>query len=190
MRRLVPILAAAALLAAGCSDDADPVAAPDPTTATPTTTAPTTTAARTTAAPRTSAPKPAPTTPAETVDADCPYADRDTMSGTVGQRLTRTTVTKTKPHVGCAYYRPNGEKAVDIRVTVLATPAAARAKAAATAGASSNPVDDVADGGSVAVVADGTLIGVSEGATLVVVKINQRVPLEAIEIAKYVVAKT
>ena len=111
------------------------------------------------------------------------------MAGTVGQHLERITVTKTKPYVGCAYYRPNGEKAVDIKVSVLGSAAAAKAKAAATAGRTSNPVEDVADGGSVAVVSDGTVIAVSEGAKLVVIKINQRVPIEAIEVAKFVVAK-
>lgn len=184
VRRLVPVLAAATVLAAGCTADGDPVARPDPTTA-----AASTPAARTTA-PRTTPPKasPAPTPPPVTVEAECPYADRDAMSGIVGQRLTRTTVVRTRPHVGCGYYRPDGERAVDIEVTVLAGASAARARAAAAAGRTSDPVRDVADGGSVAVVDDGTVLGVSEGAKLVVVKVNQRVPLEAVEIAKLVVA--
>jgi hypothetical protein len=47
----------------------------------------------------------------------------------------------------------------------------------------------VADGGTVAITAAGAVLAVSKGAALVVVRINQRISLEAIEIAKLVVAK-
>jgi Domain of unknown function (DUF2020) len=181
-------LAVAGLAAAGCSGTDEPVAAPTVAAPTATTTAaaPRTTApTRTTAKPTTSRPTPPPVTS----DADCPYADRELMSGTVGQRIGRTTVTRTRPHVGCGYYRGDGEKAVDIAVSVLGSAAAAQARAIALVGKSANPVDGVADGGAVAVIDNGTLLAVSKGATLVVVRVNQRVPLEAVEIAKLVVAK-
>ena len=142
-------------------------------------------AARTTPARPRATPTPRPVT----VDAPCPYADADTIAATVGQRISRTTVTQTRPHVGCGFYRPNGERAADVAVTVLASPAAARSQAIAVAGAAANPVDGVADGGAVAVTDTGAVLGVSKGRTLVVVRINQRISLEAVEIAKLVVAK-
>ena len=72
---------------------------------------------------------------------------------------------------------------------MLASPAAARARAVAAAGAGANPVDGVADGGAVAITDAGAVLGVSKGRALVVVRINQRISLEAVEIAKLVVAK-
>jgi hypothetical protein len=111
------------------------------------------------------------------------------VSDIVGQRLGRTTVTRTRPHVGCGYYRGDGEKAVDIAVSVLGSAAAAQARALAIPGAAANPVEDVADGGAAAVTDAGTVLAISEGRTLVVVRVNQRVPIEAVEIAKLVVAK-
>jgi hypothetical protein len=176
------MLAAAAAFAAGCTGGGDSV--PAPTTSAP---AGTTAARATTPPPSRTVVRSTP--PPVTTEADCPYADRDVMSETVGQRLVRTTVTSTRPHVGCGYYRPNGEKAVDIAVSVLASAATAQARAVALGGKSANPVSGIADGGVVAVVDTGSLLAVSKGATLVVVRVNQSVPLEAIEVAKFVVAK-
>ena len=174
---------------AGCGGSVDGSAAPATATAVPTA-APTRTPPATPAgtparrtAPRTSTPPPV------TVDAPCPYADATTIAETVGQRVARITVTRTSPHVGCAYYRSNGEKAVDVSVSVAASPAAAQARALAVAGGSANPVDGVGDGGAVSVSDAGSLLAVSEGRVLVVVRVNQPVPLEAVEIAKLVVAK-
>ena len=111
------------------------------------------------------------------------------MAGTVGQHLDRSTVTKTTPHPGCAYYRPNGEKAVDIAVSLEASAIAAQSKAIALGGSAAEPVNALADGGVVAVTDTGAILAVSAGRTLVVVRINQRSSLEATEIAKLVVAK-
>lgn len=174
------LLALAVAGTGGCAPSADDGAA---TPAAPTTTA--------TVAPRTTAARPAPkpTPKPVTVDAPCPYADAGTIAGTVGQRISRTTVTRTRPHVGCGFYRPSGEKAADIAVSVLASPAAAQARATAIAGAAANPVDDVGDGGAVTITDTGAVLGVSKGRALVVVRINQRISLEAVEIARMVVAK-
>ena len=98
-------------------------------------------------------------------------------------------MTQTRPHVGCGFYRPSGEKAADIAVSVLASPAAAQARAIAVAGAGANPVDHVGDGGAVTITDTGAVLGVSKGRALVVVRINQRISLEAVEIARMVVAK-
>ena len=145
----------------------------------------------------TGAPTPAPSpteaatpsrTPPATVDAPCPYADAATVMDIVGQHIARITVTRTTPHPGCAFYRPNGEKAADVAVSVLANPAAAQAEAIRLTGPTANPVDSVGDGGTVAITGDGATLAVSSGAALVVVRINQRVSLEAIELAKLVVA--
>ena len=177
-------LLALALAAGGCSQPAVDTAAPT----TPITSAPAPTAA---AAPTTTTrkPAPAPTPKPDTVDAPCPYVDAATVAGTVGQRIYRTTVTTTRPHVGCGFHRANGEKAADIAVSVLATPAAAQARAIAVAGAAANPVTGVGDGGAVTITDTGAVLGVSKGRALVVVRINQRISLAAVEIARMVVAK-
>jgi Domain of unknown function (DUF2020) len=176
---------AAGLLLAGCDTAGQDSAAPVPTTAAPSTAATITPSAR----PTRSAAPPLRTPPPVTLDAPCPYADVPTVMDIVGQHIARTTVTTTTPHPGCAFYRPNAEKAADIAVSVLPTAAAARARAVGLPGPSANPVDSVADGGAVAITGDGALLAVSKGRAVVVVRINQRVSLEAIELAKLVVAK-
>jgi hypothetical protein len=143
---------------------------------------------------RTPAGTPAPSatparTPPVTVDAPCPYADAAAVMDIVGQHVARTTVTKTTPHPGCSFYRPNAEKAAEISVSVLPSAKAAQTEAIRLTGPTANPVDSVGDGGTVAVTADGALLAVSKGPALVVVRINQRISLEAIELAKLVVAK-
>jgi hypothetical protein len=173
-------LVALAAAGAGC------VSSGDDDTAAPTASAPA--PATTAAVPTGTAVRPTPPKPV-TLDAPCPYADAGTVAETVGQRIARTTVTRTRPHVGCGFYRANGEQAADIAVSVLASPAAAQARAIAVAGAAANPVDGVGDGGAVRVTATGALLGVSKGRALVVVRINQRISLEAVEIARMVVAK-
>ena len=74
-------------------------------------------------------------------------------------------------------------------MSVLPTAAAAQARAITLPGKGANPVGTVADGGTVAITVGGAVLAVSKGAALVVVRINQRISLEAIEIAKLVVAK-
>jgi UPF0176 protein len=173
---------AAGILLAGCDTATQDSAAPVPTIARSATTTP----ARPTTTP---APAPTPTRPAVTVDGPCPYADRDTVMDIIGQHLLRTTVTSTTPHPGCAFYRPNAEKAVEIAVSVLPTAAAAQARAITLPGRGANPVQTVADGGTVAITGTGAVLAVSKGRTLVVVRINQPISLEAVEIAELVVAK-
>lgn len=177
--RLAIVLGLAGLLLAGC-DGGDREAAPAPSTqaATPSSTR----VATPTRTPPTRTPQPV------TVEAPCPYADAATVRDIVGQHIARVTVTRTTPHPGCAFYRPNGEKAADVAVSVLANPAAAQAEAIRLTGPTANPVDSVGDGGTVAITGDGATLAVSSGAALVVVRINQRVSLEAIELAKLVVA--
>ena len=93
----------------------------------------------------------------------------------IGQHIARTTVTTTTPHPGCAFYRPNAEKAAEIAVSVLPSATAAQtAGDPAAAAAVANPVDSVGDGGTVAITGDGAVLAVSKGPALVVVRINQR----------------
>jgi hypothetical protein len=172
----------AGVLLAGCDTATQDSAAPVPTVV-PTTTAPAK------PKPKPTTPKPVPTRPAVTTDGPCPYADRATVMDIIGQHLDRTTVTSTTPHPGCAYYRPNAEKAAEIAVSVLPTAAAAQAQAVKVPGRGANPVDTVGDGGTVAITPGGAVLAVSKGTALVVVRINQRISLEAVEIAKLVVAK-
>jgi hypothetical protein len=129
------------------------------------------------------------TPPAAPVEGSCPYASTEQVAETVGQHLSRATVTPTRPHPGCSFFRPNGERAADIQVTVLATAVAAQAKAVALGGRGANPVGSVGDGGVVALTPTGALLAVSKGRALVVVRINQRISLEARELAGYVVAR-
>jgi hypothetical protein len=182
--RLAIVLGLAALLLAGC-DGGDREAAPAPSTqaATPTPTR----VATPTRTPPTRIP-PTRTPPPVTVEAPCPYAAAATVRDIIGQHIARVTVTRTTPHPGCAFYRPNGEKAADVAVSALANPIAAQAEAIRLTGPTANPVDSVGDGGTVAITRDGATLAVSIGPALVVVRINQRVSLEAIELAKLVVA--
>jgi hypothetical protein len=172
-------LAGLSVAVAGCSGSSDGGAAATPTVAA------SSPAARPTATPTSARRSPRPAT----VDAVCPYADATTIAETVGQRIARTTVTQTRPHVGCAYYRANGEQAVEIAVSTAVDPVTAQTRALAIAGPSANPVDDVGDGGAVTVTDAGSVLAVSAGTTIVVVRINQRVSLEAVEIARMVVAR-
>ena len=179
MRLTIVLGLAAGLLLAGC-DGGNREAAPAPSTE-----AATRTPAQGVTPTRT---PPSRTPPPVTVDAPCPYAGAATVRDIVGQHIARVTVTRTTPHPGCAFYRPNGEKAADVAVSVLANPAAAQAEAIRLTGPTANPVDSVGDGGTVAITGDGATLAASSGAALVVVRINQRVSLEAIELAKLVVA--
>ena len=174
MRLAIVLGLTAGLLLAGCE-----AAGQEAPPASPTRTAPPTTAPGT----------PARTRPPVTVDAPCPYASAATVMDIVGQHIARTTVTSTTPHPGCAFYRPNGEKAADLAVSVLASATAAQAEAIRLTGPGANPVDSVADGGTVVITGDGALLAVSKSRALVVVRINQPVSLEAIELAKLVVAR-
>ena len=175
---------AGGLLLTGCGGAAEDQATP--TVAATTAAAPT---PRPTPAPKPTPARPTPTRPAVTTEGPCPYADRATVMDIVGQHLSRTTVTSTTPHPGCAFYRTNGEKAAEIAVSVLPTAAAAQARAIAVPGRGANPVETVADGGTVAITPDGAVLAVSKGRALVVVRINQRISLEAVEIAKLVAAR-
>lgn len=178
MRRAI-LLGLAALVVAGCSDDPGGTAAPGRVAATVTTPS---------GGPPTASPA-RPTRPPAEVEAPCPYADAETIAGTVGQRIYRITVTRTTPYPGCGFYRGNDEKAVDIAVSALPEATTARARAVALPGRSADPVDGVGDGGAVAVTDAGCVLAVSTGRALVVVRVNQHVPLEAVEIAKLVVGE-
>jgi hypothetical protein len=115
--------------------------------------------------------------------------DTDSVAGIVGQHISRTTVTPTRPHPGCSFHRANGERAVGVVVSVLPGPIQAQNKAISIGGPAANPVDGLGDGGVVAVTADGAVLAVSKGRMLVVVRINQRSSLEAKEIAGHVISR-
>lgn len=131
----------------------------------------------------TSTPRPT----ASTVDAACPYIDTETVKDTIGQHLSRTTVTSTTPHPSCAFYRPDGGLAAEITVSEQANSIAAQNDALGQVGKDSNPVTGIGDYGVVAIVDDGALLAVTKGSSLVLIKINQKSSLEAREIAKAVV---
>jgi hypothetical protein len=114
--------------------------------------------------------------------------DASAVAGIVGQHIARTTVTPTRPYPGCSFYRPNGEPAAEVAVSVLAGPIQAQARAIAIGGQAANPVSGIGDGGVVRVTGDGAVLAISQSKTLIVVRINQRSSLEAKEIARYVLA--
>lgn len=131
---------------------------------------------------------PTTTAPASTVDGPCPYFDTQKLMDTIGQHLSRSTVTSTKPHPSCTFYRPDDAVATKITVTEQVSPNAAQTAALQTAGGNlANPVDGIGDYGAVRVVDDGTLLAVTKGTSLVVVKINQKSSLQAKEVARLVV---
>jgi hypothetical protein len=98
-------------------------------------------------------------------------------------------VTPTRPYPGCSFYRPNGEPAAGVTVSVLPGPIQAQSEAIAIGGQAANPVTGIGDGGVVRVTGEGAVLAVSRSRTLVVVRINQRSSLEAKELARYVLAR-
>jgi Domain of unknown function (DUF2020)/Protein of unknown function (DUF3558) len=185
----VVLVLAGAVALAGCSSGSGTQADPGAGSQAPPSSAPATTR------PPATRPKP-PSRPVQTpppspVEGTCPYVPSDTVQDVVGQHITRTTVTPTTPHPGCSFYRPNGEKAADIEVSVLATAVAAQTRAIQLGGKGANGITgrDLGDGGVVAISETGALLAVSKGRALVVVRINQRISLEARELATYVVAR-
>jgi hypothetical protein len=126
--------------------------------------------------------------PAATRDAECPYFGRGFAVQTIGQHLARSTVTSTRPYSGCTLYRPDGGKAIDIRVTAYPTALAAGERAVTLLGRGANPVA-VGDHAVVAIVADGTRLAASKGRYVLQVFINQQSSLEAHDIAVAVVNK-
>lgn len=152
-------------------------------------------------APAATEPSAEPTAPAETSSAsrvatsavpepviaegDCFYLDTGFVEETVGQRISRTTYTSTSHEElpGCTFYRPDGEPAVDVAVTALSTAVQAQNAAVELGTPAAIPVDDIADGGVVLVATEGTVLAVSSGRTLLVVRVNQQSSLEARAIA-------
>jgi len=129
-----------------------------------------------------------PTTPVLTRDGDCPYFGRGFAMQTIGQHLTRSTVTSTRPYSGCTLYRPDGGKAIDIRVTAYPTALVAGQRVVTLLGPTANPVD-VGEHAVVAIVADGTRLAASKGRYVLQVYINQQSSLEAHDIAMAVANK-
>jgi hypothetical protein len=72
-------------------------------------------------------------------------------------------------------------------VSVLASVTAAESRVIAIGGRAANPVDGIGDGGVVSVNAGGSVLAVSAGRTLVVVRINLQSSLGAKDIARAVV---
>jgi hypothetical protein len=129
------------------------------------------------------------TRPVTTTEGPCPYVDTATVMNTIGQHLARSTVTSTRPHPSCAFYRPDGGLAAQITVSEEPNPVAAQNLALERAGQSANPVDGIGDYGAVTITDEGALLAVTKARTLVVVQINQKSSLQAKEIARIVVGK-
>lgn len=128
---------------------------------------------------------PAPTTQA--VDQPCPYLDTEFVKGTVGQHLSKVTVTTVTPPTGplpqCDFARANGEVAVTVSSATIKDAAEAMSLALQFA-PDGNPVS-AGEGGSVLVKKGGneTVLAAYKGTALVYVTINQESSLEATEVA-------
>ncbi|PRZ42754.1 uncharacterized protein DUF2020 [Antricoccus suffuscus] len=175
MSGLFAIGALATLLVAGCSGTP---AKSDSSSASPSTSSTASASDSSTAAP-------APTTQA--VEAACPYLDTEFVKGTIGQHLSKVTVTTVTPPTGplpqCAFARPNGEVAVTVSSTTV-TDAAQAMSLALQFAPDGNPVS-AGEGGSVLVKKGGneTVLAAYKGTALLYVTINQESSLEATEIA-------
>ena len=108
---------------------------------------------------------------------------------TVGQHLSRSTVTTTTPYPGCTFYRPDDAMAIEVQVSIQPTALLAQRRAVTMLGTAANPVTDVGDHGTVAIVADGARLAASKGRVLIFVWVNQQVSLQAHDIAAAVAAK-
>ncbi len=125
-----------------------------------------------------------------TTEQDCPYLDTAFVEDTVGQQTPTVTTTGVPggPPPGCTFAKPNGEPAAAVEITRAADPIAARTAAVErVAGIGGTAVDDVADGGGIAVGDGQTVLAVADGVLVVVVTINQESSLQAREIALVVV---
>lgn len=168
-RSLLAVPAALALLLlGGCGAPAQRPSFADATTPA----APATTTAAATA-PASSA------APVVTRDGPCPYFTTSFAMETVGQHLTRSTVTSQTPYPACVLYRPDGNPAVKIQVIEAATVIKAQEQAVTELGASANPVPGVGDKGTVAIVGDGARLVVSKGRYVLELWINQQSSLQA-----------
>ncbi|HVX47086.1 MAG TPA: DUF2020 domain-containing protein [Mycobacteriales bacterium] len=117
-----------------------------------------------------------------TTDADCPFLDTAFVQDTVGQHIGRVTTTSTVPS-SCAYYRYDGGFIAKVDRSTYPTAAQAAAAGRAKTGAQANPVTDIGDGGTVAIIDSGAVLAVTQGAVLIVVQINQQSSLECRELA-------
>ena len=133
---------------------------------------------------------PAPTT--QTAEAPCPYLDVEFVKGTVGQHLSKVTVTTLTPPTGplprCDFARPNGEVAASVSTRSAKDAADAQGSAMQFA-PGGNPVK-AGEGGSVLVKTGdkSTVLAAYQGTTVVYVTINQESSLEATEIAQQVLS--
>lgn len=126
-----------------------------------------------------------------TVEGPCPYLEQSFIEQTAGQKVSKTTVTTTTPPPGplprCEFHRSSGEPiaAVD-SLTIAAGDGLAKSLELVPGG---NPVN-AGEGGSVMVHKGQakTELAAFQGTTLVLVTINQESSLEAVEIAKQVLA--
>lgn len=125
-----------------------------------------------------------------TTEQDCPYLATAQVEDVVGQRTPTVTTTGVPggPPPSCTFAKPNGEPALTVEISQAADAIAARTAAVErVAGIGGTAVDDVADGGGIAVATDQTVLAVADGTLVVVVTVNQESSLQAREIAQAVV---
>ena len=125
-----------------------------------------------------------------TVEQDCPYLDTGFVTQTVGQQTPTVTTTGVPggPPPSCTFTKPDGEAALTVEIVQAADPVAARTAAVErVAPIGGTAVDDIGDGGGIAVGTAQTVLAVADGTLVVVVTVNQQSSLQAREIAQVVV---
>lgn len=136
---------------------------------------------------------PTATPPATPVPGPCPYLDTALVADTVGQHIQSTTTTTGEPLPGCSFLRSDGALAVDISVFDAGDPTAARFAVDEVISEGALPVvsaakGGVGDGGVVLVDPTRTTLTISAGSVVVLVELNQPSSLEAVTLARELVA--
>lgn len=165
MRRhvfLVPALAAAITVSAGCAPAPQPAAPSAPPS------------------PSKAAPVAIPAAPEPTASGPCPYLTNSFVSDANGQKISKVKTSAEEPHPSCFFYALNGKIQLTVRIYV-GEPEVAKALVDQAAPVStSNPASDPSGWkGGYQAAGEGAVYAVSKGAAAVIVTTNQKQSVKA-----------
>ncbi|MEC3974560.1 DUF2020 domain-containing protein [Amycolatopsis sp. H20-H5] len=165
MRRLVllvPALAAAVSVTAGCAPAPQP-AAPS---ATP--------------SPSSAAPADLPAAPEPSAGGPCPYLTNSFVSDANGQKISKVKTSADKPHPSCFFYALNGKIQLTVRVYVGSADVAKGLVDQAAPVSSSNPATEPTGWqGGYQAAGEGAVYAVGKGSSAVIVTTNQKQSVKA-----------
>ncbi|NIH77632.1 DUF2020 domain-containing protein [Amycolatopsis viridis] len=166
MRRVLPALFAAAVLA-GCA------AQPAPAPSTPSTTA-----------------AALPPAPAPARVGTCPYLETSFVADANGQHVSKVEVSADEPHPACFFYALSGKLQLSVRV-YTGDPAVAKGLVDQAAPVdTSNPAEDPPGWqGGYGTKPDGAVYAVAKGGTAVIVTTNQQQTVKARSVARQAIAR-